>query len=514
MILITSAAYCSPALVAEFGKLPPCMLPVQNKRLYEHQLALMPPDMHVVLTLPQSYNLSEYDSKKLSAQGVEVLYINENLSLGASVYEALKRCDITDEPFYILHGDTLFSRLDFKADVYAVAKPEDDYTWAKSEDSEKVYAGWFAFSDVKDFESALRLNELSFVKSHEWYAKQHDVQDIELPDWLDFGLVNSYYRSCSRMTTQRAFNDLKISRYGVRKFSRDKLKMRAEAEWFKSLPYDLRHYAPAVWDCGENQEKGFYEIEYFYNSTLANLWVFGENPFTTWKEILGACAEFFADEHKHQPQNIEEVAKDNDSLFVAKTKQRLATFCNNTGVPMNEVWKMNGNITPSLNAILDELDSVISKQDIRFVSLMHGDTCFSNILYDFKSKSIKVIDPRGLSADGQLSVWGDVRYDVAKLAHSVLGMYDYIIGGRYSYHEVAPRDMLLSFDTHPTIKEIQNYFKQMQFAGYTITELQVYPIMILLFLSMLPLHADRPDRQKAFLANALRLYVEYKHSIQ
>ena len=27
-----------------------------------------------------------------------------------------------------------------------------------------------------------------------------------------------------------------------------------------------------------------------------------------------------------------------------------------------------------------------------------------------------------------------------------------------------------------------------------------------LFLSMLPLHADRPDRQRAFIANALRLY--------
>jgi hypothetical protein len=27
-----------------------------------------------------------------------------------------------------------------------------------------------------------------------------------------------------------------------------------------------------------------------------------------------------------------------------------------------------------------------------------------------------------------------------------------------------------------------------------------------LFLSMLPLHADRPDRQGAFIANALRLF--------
>jgi hypothetical protein len=29
-----------------------------------------------------------------------------------------------------------------------------------------------------------------------------------------------------------------------------------------------------------------------------------------------------------------------------------------------------------------------------------------------------------------------------------------------------------------------------------------------LFLSMLPLHAERPDRQQAFVANALRLWRE------
>ena len=42
MILITSAAYVTPGLASEFGKLPPCMLPVQNRRLYEHQIKLFP----------------------------------------------------------------------------------------------------------------------------------------------------------------------------------------------------------------------------------------------------------------------------------------------------------------------------------------------------------------------------------------------------------------------------------------------------------------------------------------
>jgi hypothetical protein len=33
--------------------------------------------------------------------------------------------------------------------------------------------------------------------------------------------------------------------------------------------------------------------------------------------------------------------------------------------------------------------------------------------------------------------------------------------------------------------------------------------MVLLFLSMLPLHADDPRRQQALMANGIRLYLEW-----
>jgi hypothetical protein len=34
--------------------------------------------------------------------------------------------------------------------------------------------------------------------------------------------------------------------------------------------------------------------------------------------------------------------------------------------------------------------------------------------------------------------------------------------------------------------------------------------MVLLFLSMLPLHADSPARQRALMANAIRLYLAWR----
>jgi len=45
--------------------------------------------------------------------------------------------------------------------------------------------------------------------------------------------------------------------------------------------------------------------------------------------------------------------------------------------------------------------------------------------------------------------------------------------------------------------------------GKAIADWDCYPIMVLLFLSMLPLHADRPQRQMAMLANAFRIYKDW-----
>ena len=54
-------------------------------------------------------------------------------------------------------------------------------------------------------------------------------------------------------------------------------------------------------------------------------------------------------------------------------------------------------------------------------SIMHGDFCLSNILYDLRSRICKLLDPRG--SFGASGIYGDPRYDVAKLYHSVYGLY-------------------------------------------------------------------------------------------
>ena len=514
MILITSAAYVSPGLVSEFGKLPPSLLPVQNRRLYEHQIALIGKYLGEyndtqILSLPKSYVLSKYDAQLLEKQGVHPLYVPEGLNLGQSIVYVLNSTARYEEPLFVLHGDTLFAELTSEVDRYSVSTARDLYEWATagSENDKRVYSGFFSFSNQSFLIQKIVENGYSFIKGVEAYSSKIALNPIELSGWMDFGLVNSYYRSSSQLTTQRVFNNMRMTRYSVRKSSKDKRKMQAESNWMLSLPSAMRHYAPSVYDHGDD----FYEIEYYFLPTLANLFVYGELSPLVWEEIIGACLEYLRDEANVSAPDIVTMARQNDKLYTAKTIERLQKYAVSVGISLDHEWRINGTVVPSLNSIVSELDSAISKGDTRFATLMHGDPCFSNMLYDFKSKTVKLIDPRGLDIDGNLSIYGDFRYDVAKLAHSIVGMYDFIIGGRCNYNALGDYDVELSFEENKVVTQSQKFFLQQQFASYTLKELSVYPILIHLFLSMLPLHSDHPERQQAFLANALRLYVDYKN---
>lgn len=513
MILITSAAYVNPSLASEFGLLPPCMLPVQNKRLYMHQLKLFKDNQEpIYISLPETYELSSYDRNQLEQRNVTPIMVPDGLSLGQSVIYCLNSAGHFDEPLYILHGDTLFRDLSMSPDSYVVSRAEDNYSWA-SVDNDTIYAGFFAFSSQSLLIKCITRQGNSFIAGVEMYGMTRPLEKITSDSWMDFGLVNTYYRSISNMTTQRVFNDLNIGRFSIKKSSHDVNKMMAEAQWILNLPKNLRHYAPAVWDSGTDGDMGYYEMEYYYLSSLANLFVFCRHPLFVWNDILSACQLFIDDMSKHRPESSDEISRivaNNNELYLPKTIKRLTQYAQETGISLEHKWMLNGVETPSLQQIVQDTSLMIARDKPEFVTMMHGDFCFSNILYDFKSKSVKVIDPRGIDNDGNISMYGDMRYDVAKLAHSILGLYDFIIAGMYDYREILPYEITLEFEELTSIKSTQEKFKSMLFAGYSISELSVYPIMVHLFLSMLPLHRDNPERQKAMLANALRLYIELK----
>jgi hypothetical protein len=113
-----------------------------------------------------------------------------------------------------------------------------------------------------------------------------------------------------------------------------------------------------------------------------------------------------------------------------------------------------------------------------------------------------MIDPRGLSGAGDFDSYGDSRYDVAKLFHSVFGKYDLIIAGRYRLEG----SNIIFLGEERRWKIVEDSFVKNIADRFDLSQNELIAMSVQLFLSMLPLHSDRPDRQRAFICNAYRLF--------
>lgn len=198
----------------------------------------------------------------------------------------------------------------------------------------------------------------------------------------------------------------------------------------------------------------------------------------------------------------------NEALFVRKAHGRLEDFIRQTGFDADAELLLNGIRLPSLRQILaDSSAHLMTLGDVP--AFVHGDLCLSNILYDSRMRAIKLIDPRGADEDGQRMVFGSQVYDVAKLAHSILGLYDHIVAGQYAL-SVERQHFSFRIFGADDVEEIQGAFRRHSFMpGICMGAIE--KTLPLLFIAMLPLHADSARRQTALLANAIRLYAETFH---
>lgn len=522
MIIVTSASYIDQEFSSEFGLIPPAFLPVGNKRLYSYLAQCLPATGRRILTVPESFSISGFDQKRLDDLGFEVLHIPENLSLGESVVCAINLSgNQPDAPLRILHGDTLIQDLPGdELDVVTLSEVDGAYNWAAWHDTGeqrltqldenrmvgrvKIANGYFAFSDCGLFVRSVIRASGSFVQGVNGYSRERPLRGLDVEQWFDFGHEHTYYRSKARMTTQRAFNKLQINPETVQKSSRDSGKMEAEYHWFSSLPGNLKIFTPHLIDRLAGSEPG-YEIQYLYLASINELYVFGQLPRFIWHKIFRSCLAFLDACREHRPN--EPIGLASSALFQDKTRGRLEQWRESANVDLEKSWSINGRDVPAIEEIVEHTSTMIPALDETQLCVVHGDFCFSNMLYDFRSQSIKVIDPRGCLPDGTQSIYGDQRYDIAKLAHSVCGLYDFIIAGDYTV-EITDHQATLELPDSKAIRDVQDVFLGLIEDNYGIDHELLYAMQVQLFLSMIPLHSDDPERQQAFLANALRLYSE------
>ncbi|MCH7309442.1 aminoglycoside phosphotransferase family protein [Acinetobacter sp. NIPH 1852] len=519
MILIASGAYVTSDFQVELGKIPPCLLPVGNKKLIELQVATLKntfKDEEIFLTLPESYHLSSAEVRILSSLHVNLVFIPDDFKLTESILYVLNTNEYLhrEEALYLLHGDTYFS--DFngfeKVDILAVAKSFSSYNWEVVRSTNQhalVWCGFFSFSSISYLLKALTIKKNSFVDAIKFYSDHYHLDEFEVKNWFDFGHANTYFFSRANITTERAFNNLNISNGVVKKQGKPNVKIDAEALWYINVPTRLKKYIPVLLDYQKDKTNSYYCLEYLPYIPLNELFVHGKNETLQWNKILDKIFSYMSTSmlSKEDVIDIEFTSQNIRNLYMDKSRSRFKQYLDDQGILEDKVVVYKDKKLPKLSQLLEDCIEKVEKVKVIY-GVMHGDLCFSNILFDSRGDRIKVIDPRGLNFKNEFSLFGDIKYDLAKVTHSIVGMYDFIISGYYKLEETANGSIQIVFDIDERTKKISHQFiEDFEVDGVNVKE--IIPLVILLFLSMLPLHSDRPDRQKAMFYNALRLYYEY-----
>lgn len=532
--LITSGAFVNQELVAEFGLLPPAFLPLGVGRLYDMQIDSLQRNSTetapLYMTVPESFDVPAYDIQRLHGKGVTLLPVPDDMQLGEAIVYAINVINAYNTGIRILHGDTVLGHIPEQFDVIAGHTEGDDYSWAvikhcdnnivgletfkatSEQNAENTVAcGYFAFSSGADLVRAISQVRGRFIDGINKYLQHRPMKMAEIQDWYDFGHIQTYFRSRRLVTTARAFNSLQITRDTVRKLSADTFKMNAEAEWFENVPPKVQPYTARLLEKGDQGKRAFYSTEYQYAPNLSELYVFSTIGRVSWKKILTSCAEFL----EICARTLGDNPRDDYSrqLLGSKTVERLERFAKETGFDIEHELIYQGRKMPSLLEIGHQLENAVSFDSTASSTIMHGDFCFSNILYNSRNSRISVIDPRGYVFSERCEIYGDFRYDIAKYSHSVDGLYDFILAGRYDLKQDGPYSFDLNFDTSSHRQWLQAAFSEMSIAGVSVSSAEIRAITTSLFISMLPLHSDRPDRQRAFIANALRLYSTFEGKI-
>lgn len=515
MIFITSAKYVNPELQSEFGKIPPSFLPLGGKRLYEYQAKLFENSREkIVLSLPESFEISKSDKKKLDFLGVTILQVPDGLSLGESVVYCVNMNLPLDQSLQILHGDTYLENIRMEINSLSVAKVDSNYDWTYlaqnnipefeiknnfKDINNFILCGYFNIEKPYIFIQSIVKMKYSFIEGLKLYSKSYAFEVVENKSWLDFGLVSNYFHSKKAITTERAFNSLLIENGFVRKSSDMLGKLDGEINWFRTFPKEHSLYIPRFFACEDGLS---YKTEYLYSNTLSELFVFGKLPLHIWNKIFQSLKIFLDKLHTYKSPD-----KQINFDYKFKTLQRIKQFANESKIDLDNTWTYNNEQMPSLNTIINDLDNYLPKGTT--LSFIHGDFCFSNVMYDFKSGEIKTFDPRGIDFDAKVTPYGDIIYDFAKLMHSVVGLYDFVIAKFYEC-SVSEYTIKYEIDINEEIVSIQKLF--FEIFGFKNKE-EIYGVMIHLFLSMLPLHNDDKDKQNALLANMFRLYKNLKEGI-
>jgi dTDP-glucose pyrophosphorylase len=459
--------------------------------------------------------------------GVKYIPLVEPSNILVSLWAGLS--SLSDEgAVQIILGDTLI-RDDFecKQDMVYVGEVDDSKRWClalmdehgwltelidKKENqylSRQALAGYYFFADTPLLKSAVKQSlesgEKELSAAIRLYMKEKPIQTRRAKEWYDFGHIDNLLNAKRSLMRPRYFNQLEINPIlnTIKKNSENTEKLRDELDWYLHIPDELKVLTPRILHHEVRGNRVEIIQEYYGYPTLSEMYVYSDLHPENWVIILRHLLKIHQQFCKYKTVMPDDTLTD---MYIKKTEKRLAALMqssywhdllNRKEIIYNgKVYQNFGLLKPLIEMIVEEM-----KQDFS-PCIIHGDFCFSNILYDFVNQIIRLIDPRG--SFGAKGIYGDPRYDMAKLRHSVAGMYDFIVSDLFEVREDKDGFQAEIFNMQNLNPVIENFDHKLIENGYNIQHIKL--IEGLLFISMLPLHQDYPKRQlMMFLTGIVRL---------
>lgn len=251
-------------------------------------------------------------------------------------------------------------------------------------------------------------------------------------------------------------------------------------------------HIPSIYSYGKVGGKYFYSLERIYGELLSDIYIKNANDLKIQLDILNKALLVVTElrNYKHIYLPEEKYAELLIRECLDKTINRLNQYIKFSELKSLEIEinleKIN-NFDTLWKASVENIKS-FSIESKRYFSIIHGDLNYSNI---FLSKKISIIDPKG-SFGGQTCIYGDYRYDIAKIRQSYHSGYLQVLHGKF---KIFKEDRLLKIKLldYPPQYIIERLDKQIEEYGVNILEIQFLESVLLL--SLLPLHSENTNLQ-------------------
>jgi hypothetical protein len=496
----------------KFGFSSPALLPINTRTVssYIIDFYLQREDLRVNLVINEKDFSNVLEELIYYKDKINFILVKETISVIETLDIALDKIDsdsddvivniVTTIPVDFIPKDCFFiSDEILEAKDYSVVF--DGKFYYKGSEIHRGYAFTGVFRTKKDLiKRAISKvgykNDLMYVVE----ALSDKLKPIHTK-WIDVGHEINYNRARNLLISSRSFNSIQIIEGKSLLIKRSKSKkIKDEADFVSLLPSDMQIYFPRILKSSENQ----IIMEYYGYPTLAEYMLYWDLDELYWNQIFKSI-ERLLDEFYEYRCSIG--FEDHIAFYYNKTIKRIEEFKEqmkkiNLDFIFDDYITINEKKFKNLESLDKEIKCKIrdlyNKNDF---CIMHGDLCFNNILYDIYSHIIRVIDARG--SFGELKgIYGDRKYDVAKLTHSVIGQYDYIVNNIFKV-KIEDNKIFYWIPRRKNYEYLKNLnLKLIEKYNYSYDD--IIFLVGLIFVSMTPLHNDNIDRQIVMYAHGIK----------